>query len=341
MNSKRILYFDALKILAAYFVILLHVTAEQYYTYTYDLSWYINYGYNALSRWAVPVFCMVTGALMLSRELSISAGFKKSILRIALILFFWGMYYWLVPSMDFSLPKIWEAFRSLISGKAYSHLWYLYMLLGFYIVAPLLSIITKNASKRTIEYFLAVLFAASFVIPSLSKQIPFLSGLLSSLKFSFVGLYLLYFLAGYYLNNYRWKKWTQILYACLGIALLIGTAVGYSGIYSMRTGTENGLPSIIIVLGATSIFVLFQLMEPVLFVRKPFSSVIGFVSPLTFGIYLLHFRVEKRLLAAGIHSCMIDPILGAPLVSLAIFIITAVIVWVITRIPVVRRLVNA
>ena len=187
MARKRILYFDALKILASYFVILIHVTAEQYYSYTRDLSRYINWGYNAFSRWAVPVFCMFTGALMLSRELKISTVIKKNILHIGFLLFFWGMYYWIVPGRNFTLLGVWNALNSLISGKAYSHLWYLYMILGFYIVSPLISKITQNSSKRTIEYFLLILLSTTIVIPTYHRITPFSESFLPPLNSALSG----------------------------------------------------------------------------------------------------------------------------------------------------------
>ncbi|MBQ4066769.1 MAG: acyltransferase family protein, partial [Clostridia bacterium] len=174
MDKKRVLYFDALKILASFFIILIHVTAEKYYAGPRDLSWYINWGYNAISRWAVPVFCMVTGALLLPRENKVSTVIKKYILHIGLLLFFWGMYYWIIPTRSFTLSGLWNAFVSLLSGNAYSHLWYLYMLIGFYIALPMLSIITVNATKRTIEYFLLVLLFAGFVLPYLSTYFSFI-----------------------------------------------------------------------------------------------------------------------------------------------------------------------
>ena len=119
MTRKRVLYYDALRIFAAFFVILIHVTAEQYSTDHSALSWYINWGYNRFSRWAVPVFCMVTGALMLHRELKITTVYKKNILHIASLLLFWGLYYWLVPTRDFTVAALLNAVKSLFSGKAY------------------------------------------------------------------------------------------------------------------------------------------------------------------------------------------------------------------------------
>ncbi len=341
MARKRVLYYDALKILASFFVILIHVTAEKYYLPTKDLAWYINWGYNALSRWAVPVFCMVTGALMLSRELKIWTVIKKNVFHIAILLLFWGMYYWIIPTRNFTLSGIWSAFTSLISGNAYSHLWYLYMLLGFYLVSPLISIITKNSSKRVIEYFLLLLLSTTIVIPYLSSYFPFLRGLLSSLKFCFIGgEYLFYFLAGYYLSSYPWKKWIRIVYSVTGIATLVGVAIMYCGIHSMRTGKELALPVIVVAFASTSIFILFQLLEEPFFSKKPIAAVIRFMAPLTFGIYLLHFRVEKILLSYGIDSCIINPLVGAILVTLAIYIITTAISFVISKIPLVKRLIQ-
>lgn len=339
MTKKRVLYYDALKILASFFVIMIHVTAEQYYTYTYDLPWYINYGYSALSRWAVPIFCMVTGALMLSRDLTVSAVFKKSILHIGLLLAFWGMYYWIVPTRAFTLSGVWVAITNMLSGKVYSHLWYLYMLIGFYLVSPVLSIVTKHASKRTMEYLLIFLFLSSYVIPFIANYVKFAGSLLSALKLCFAGEYLFHFLAGAYLSKYPPKKIVAIVYSAFGITVLVLTSVLYCGIYSMKTQTANGLPLMAVAISATALFVLFQLLEPVL-EKKPFCSIINFMAPLTFGIYLIHFRVEKYLLEAGLHSCVINPLIGAPLVTLIIFILTTAVAFVISKIPVVKRLIQ-
>ena len=52
-----------------------------------------------------------------------------------------------------------------LSGKTLSHLWYLYAMIGIYLVLPLLKRFTDTCSKELLDYILAVLFVMDFCIP--------------------------------------------------------------------------------------------------------------------------------------------------------------------------------
>lgn len=65
---ERVLFFDLLRCVAAVAVIAIHVLAP----YRNELGvipmdqWLTAVGVNSVTRWAVPVFILITGALMLS-----------------------------------------------------------------------------------------------------------------------------------------------------------------------------------------------------------------------------------------------------------------------------------
>ena len=61
---------------------------------------------------------------------------------------------------------------------------------------------------------------------------------------------------------------------------------------------------------------------------------------LTFGIYLIHYAVEKELLHLGFHSNFINPLFGVPIVSLGVFAVSLAISWILSRIPWVRKLIS-
>lgn len=74
MDDKRVGYFDILRIVSIFFVIVIHVTSVGLrLCETATPTWNVNWLLNSVSRWAVPVFFMVSGALFLDprRELSI------------------------------------------------------------------------------------------------------------------------------------------------------------------------------------------------------------------------------------------------------------------------------
>ena len=82
-KSKRFVSYDVLRILAIFAVILIHTTAENWYVTSIDNYWLVNNFVNALSRWAVPMFAVITGALLLGKnKISIKTVYVKYIPRI-------------------------------------------------------------------------------------------------------------------------------------------------------------------------------------------------------------------------------------------------------------------
>ena len=72
MESKRIIYFDYLRAIAVFSVIVLHVAAQNWHNAdTNTFEWNVFNIYDGVSRWAVPIFVMISGALFLGRDYSL------------------------------------------------------------------------------------------------------------------------------------------------------------------------------------------------------------------------------------------------------------------------------
>ena len=342
MKKERILYLDLLKIISSFCVIMIHVTAENWYQPNIDFYWIVNNSYNALIRWAVPVFVMVSGALILPKEIPFKPLYTKYILRILLLLFIWGEYYWLYSSKTWSVQNFVGSFCKLLNGQAYSHLWYLYMLIGLYLITPIVQTFIKNAERRMIEYLLIFLFICQVLLPYVFQLVPQLSGFYQSLFIGSFSKYLIYYAAGYYLSHYGLSYFKRMFLYCTAILFLFGSMI-YSDIISYRQGepaVTYGLLSIGTFLASFAIFVFGKHLEPYI-VRFTFlKRSIRLIGPLTFGIYLLHFRIEKLFLGFGIHSNSIHPLLGVPLVTCLIFTVTALCVFLLSKIPLIRKLVQ-
>ena len=88
MNTKsetRLLHFDILRIIAAFSVVMLHSAAQFWYDLPIsDPNWIITNSYNALFRFGVPIFVMISGSLFLNpeREANIRKLFTHNITRI-------------------------------------------------------------------------------------------------------------------------------------------------------------------------------------------------------------------------------------------------------------------
>lgn len=93
--------------------------------------------------WAVPVFMMITGTLMMHKE---SIGYRKALhyfIRIGILVAIFGTAFaWMelfFKSHQFNLNLITNGFLMMLEGKSWKHLWYLYMLLGVYLILPVLN----------------------------------------------------------------------------------------------------------------------------------------------------------------------------------------------------------
>ena len=81
-NSNRTLYFDYMRVCATFAVIMIHVTAQYFYKVEpTSFAWKTINAYQCLSRWGVPVFVMMSGALFLPREIPLQKIYSKYVLN--------------------------------------------------------------------------------------------------------------------------------------------------------------------------------------------------------------------------------------------------------------------
>ena len=127
-KDSRIYYLDYLRIFCCFFVVLIHVSAKYYYDSDLNTySWKIAYYYDGLSRFSLPNFFMISGALFLNRDLSYKIIFNKYIKNILVHLILWSIIYALInkniPTKNIKM-KLFEII------KGHYHLWYLFATIG-------------------------------------------------------------------------------------------------------------------------------------------------------------------------------------------------------------------
>jgi len=155
--------------------------------------WWIANFADAGVRWCIPVFVMISGYLLFDclKNQSVLHFYKRRVKKILIAFLFWSvLYLWLrflfVDTIGFK-----EAVHRILTGKAHSHLWYLYMLLGLYLVTPVLNIFLRRASKRVVSFAIVLLIIGasgySFVRFFCYDKTPFI---LNSCFVPYIGFYL-------------------------------------------------------------------------------------------------------------------------------------------------------
>ena len=233
-------------------------------------------------------------------------------------------------------------------------LWYLYMLVGLYLVMPVLSAWLRQASRRDLQLFLTV-WGVALLLPYVEVAAPLLGyagnggnmGLWGVCDWNVYGTFYYfsgfvgYLVLAYYLVRYplRWS-WRRTLgvMAPLFVAGYLITALGF-------VATQNRFPGNFAYLEIVWYFCginVFMMTLPVFVVVQKLSVAarpwLSRLASLTFGIYLCHFAVIPACYDLLDCAALPDWVRLAGM-SVAAFAASALVVWAMRRWSVTRRVV--
>lgn len=331
MKTERITYPDLLRIVAIFFVIVIHITSVGLQDYAVGTAGWIWSGiFNSLSHWSVPVFFMVSGMFFLNPEkkFDLKIFYKKNICRILLCIVICGFLYSLLDQCIYgtiSAKSFLIAIYGIVTGNTGYHLWFLYTLLILYIATPAMRVFTAHATKKQLDYALWAWFILEIVIGQTHELIQEVLNIHSTLPYKAVVLagYAGYYLLGYRLKAYPLSDKARFLIYCCGAASLLAipsTSIGLSirkNTWVHAISTQLGVGQCII---AASVFSLAQRLNV-------HSEKITWLGQRVFGIYLVHvlfisflFRILKLPL---IICCAPLSILGYSGVVLVLSLLTS------------------
>ncbi|NLK94270.1 MAG: acyltransferase family protein [Clostridiales bacterium] len=336
-NKSRLIYPEFLRIYSTFLVILLHISGNMWVRLDItSLNWRVINIYNTFPRSAVPIFIMISGIFLLSpkKEISIYKLYKKYILRIFITLAFWSVFYIFLNYFDaYDFKTI---IKFLLEGKTNYHLWYLYMLIGLYILTPPIRIFIKNSNRKDIEYLLGILLIFSFIIKFLPdiSVFSYLKVFTSKMRVFNLTPYIFYYILGYYLANYDFPKIINKLIYILGLIALVFS------IYQTRVLTLNSLKpmdywqmpdnfNIALYTGAVFIFTknVFNTIKLTNFSKK----VIHLLASYSFGIFLTHDIFIKICNRLNLFDNLANPILLVPILTLLDFILCFILTYIIKK----------
>jgi len=198
--QRRIEYMDALRVVSALSVVLIH--AVNPVTFSYGQVpvgiWVLSSVLNVMGRASVPLFVMLSGALLLhpSRQAEpASVMFKKRLVRIITLYFVWSAIYfvWRAFGLHESLTSQ-SILTDFLAGTAGEQLYFLPIIAGLYVATPLLRAAVWSLPLRQVSRYTVVFMgiaAASWLIGSLPGHAPSFN--IVNQFVPFVGYYLLGF----------------------------------------------------------------------------------------------------------------------------------------------------
>lgn len=169
--------------LACLAVVAIHVSGEAYARFNPIPSWEwwpANF-MNGSSRAAVPVFAMISGALMIARDSDPVAFYRKKFVRFLPVILSWTIFYaaFDVVAMKLSIMEVARQFVAY--GPVYQHLWYLSMYFILLLLIPYLAKLrfSKPCDRR--DWLILAGLIVSFSIFECARRVSiwsilFLSG---------------------------------------------------------------------------------------------------------------------------------------------------------------------
>ncbi len=323
-------------------------------------------------RPAVPLFIMISGVLLLPTNLRIGEFYSRRLKRILKPFIFWSivsplLFYAFAHAFDVLNPAFNPEHHTLtamlnnlwlwIFSFNFSTIpyWYIYMMIGVYLIIPIISSWVKEATKKELELVLKIWFFTTFIqyieiiLPSLGYTGNYghfgIYGDCSWNTFSvfhYLSGFLGYALLGHYLKKYpRTWSMTKTVTLC-AVMWVVGYAISFGGFHFVKINFPDNFnmleipwmyTSFNVVLMTLPFFLLIQRLNP-----KP-RKLITLISDYSFGIFLAHFIVVHLSYEFVIRYISIPPFLQLFVAFVIGFVLTTLLVAMLRKIPFIRRFV--
>lgn len=287
--GKSTSYLNFLRIFSAVLVILLHCIAPFYSSLVYfeNRSWWICGVLNSVTRTAVPMFFMMSGYLMLTnpKTLDIKKFYKKRLPRLIIPLTVWNIIYYIYYNNgNLSLS---DFFNELLGSGAAYHLWFVYSMLGFYLILPFLKRITDNCTDKQLLVLLTVLSFTGTIRPLINTVFPVYIWFFDVIANGYIPYFILGYLLGKSSLNFK-NRIIVYIGGVLGAFMSIFGNWYYSSSESISL-IANEAYRLNHALCACAIWILFKQINWDKFTRL--CNAAENWSKRTFGIYFIHALV--------------------------------------------------
>ena len=365
-KNQHIVWLDVVRFIAMFTVVCCHCTDPfNFYPGTAPnigeiKLWGAIYG--SVLRPCVPLFVMITGALLLPVRGDTSTFYKKRIPRVFYPFFIWSVLYnlfpWITGLLGLNPQIILDFFPYAgeeVMQQSFSvslkyilmipfnfsilavHMWYIYLLIGLYLYLPVFSAWVEKASERAKLMFLLA-WGVTLLLPYYYQFVSnYLWGTCSwnsfGMLYAFAG-FNGYLLLGHYLKNLEWslKKTLAIGIPMFAVGYAV-TFLGFRHITALPEYTDEMLELFFTYCSLNVVMMtipVFMLAKKVKVNSERMKKALANLTVCGFGIYMIHyfFTGPSVVLMRAINM----PIgLQIPVAAILAFAVSWGLVWLIYR----------
>lgn len=336
-KDSELFWLNDMRFLAAVAVIFVHVSQGIMSSSNGlgSMQWWAADFYQALSYWGVPVFVMISGALLLNPKrvyINNKEFYKKRVHRLLPPLIFWSIVYiawsFLKAKVTHTNYGINDIFTNLLAGTPYYHMWYVYMVFGLYLITPYLRKVVRYSTKKellTLSIF--IMFLSIFTVYTSNIQIEVT---LFLQKFPY---YIGYFILGYLIMDSKFK--IKIIYFLATIILSEIIIILGAYIFNNPYAFYNNFSPLMIIVAISLMFIIKNIHKKIPISKDIREKLVSF----SLGAYLIHpliLSVIKKFNYFGIDLERYS-FIAIPIFVFIIVVISLTIAYIISKIPYLKR----
>lgn len=309
VKKNKDVYLEFLRMIALFFVLYTH-TGEfgmhHYRVAENRMNYWFSMAIASVSQMCVPLFFMISGAVLLKKEESIKEVLRKRVLRMFLVISVFVLVqfylsYRAKPEIGFAKD---DYFRMLYTGGAITQQWFLYAYFSFLLILPFLQKMAKVIPSNS--WFL-YLFVLQLLINGLGPILEFENGYKAAgVDVPFLLNIIFYPLIGYYIQ----EKSKDLFYkgkVLLGAILVAGLAAVWNAVLNHSSYLETGNLKFLEIFVPIYAFTLFIIVRAAFHKWKlpnVVNKVICFGGAGVFGAYLFEPQLREGFewIYFGLHS---------------------------------------
>lgn len=342
MRKDRIYALDAIRFIALLLVVLLHSAGLFYIdhagVFIVNTQTEAIVDVASIGRAGVPLFVMISGYLLLPMKVSSREFYSRRFARVLIPFLFWSIVYAVFDSLVFSGAGVIQCIKYILHipiNFTTVHLWYIYMLIGLYLLVPIISPWIEKAEKKEITFFLT-LWLLCTVSTYIYLRFQQILGEASWNQYStiyyfqgFVG----YFVIGAYFKKYGLISF-RLSFSIFAFGYLMTIILMHLGIHFSAGetifNTIWNYCSFNIALMTVGLFgIIYHCFNKTSFSEKSF---VVDVSQRSYAIYLAHIIV-LRFVSGFIRQIVDSVVLAIPLMIITVLVTTYLLCWLMSKLP--------
>jgi len=289
-DSNRKSWADLCRVAAIFGVVVIHACGANFYQFGKipSADWLSINLLDSLVRCSVPLFVMLSGALLLSPQASPATPWQilGRIRKVAIPLLTWNVAYLLYVSRFTGQGIDW---LGMFRQVPMYHLWFVYMIIGLYLLLPVLqAIFTVIAQRPDLQRYLLALWVVVTCVP-IYYPLPILALLQQTSLLGYAGFFLMGgVIAGAHSRGAAWPWALAYL-----VAVLVTCWVTWRDSTAAQSVVERAYlyfsPNV--VLASLGAFILFTRLE----VRGLLSRGLHWIADRSFLVFFMHVVILERV----------------------------------------------